>query len=296
MSRQANPALVGAFVLGALALLVAVVLIFTGGLLRDTTRFVMYFEGSVKGLRIGAPVDFRGVKIGEVVDIRIEAHSDGDKYTIPVLAEFDRRGITKANGRDGDVPLDLSELVGRGLRAQLSLQSLLTGQLFVQLDFYPDDEAEFHGDGRINEIPTIPTPLERLEKSLADFDIKGLIDNISSTMNAIEALTNSPELKRAISNLDDSMVSINKLARNMDAKMVPVLDNLNQTLVEARDTLDRVKTAAESAGGTLGGDSELVYGIQNTLNDISRAAGSVNELADMLQRNPESLLRGKDVR
>jgi paraquat-inducible protein B len=295
VSRRANPTLIGAFVVGALALFVAAVLIISGGLFGDSSRFVMYFEGSVKGLRVGAPVDFRGVKIGEVTDIRIEADYAKNKYTIPVVAKLDRRGITEVTESERGVPLDLSELVDRGLRAQLSLQNLLTGQLYVQVDFESEAEAVFHGDGEMVEIPTIPTPLEKLQKSLSDFDIDGLIDDISSTMNAIETLTNSPALKRAIANLDESMASINTLARNMDENMVPVLNNLNKTLVEARQTLDEVRAAAESAEGTLGADSELVYGVQNTLDEISRAARSVNELADMLERNPESLLQGKDV-
>lgn len=295
MSRRANPTLIGAFVVGALALFVAAVLVLSGGLFANSSQFVMYFEGSVKGLRVGAPVDFRGVKIGEVTDIRIEADYAKNKYTIPVVAKLDRRGITEVTESERGVPLDLSELVDRGLRAQLSLQNLLTGQLYVQVDFESEEEAVFHGDGEMVEIPTIPTPLEKLEKSLADFDIEGLIKDISSTMNAIETLTNSPALKRAIANLDESMASINTLARNMDENMVPVLNNLNKTLVEARQTLDEVRAAAESTEGTLGADSELVYGVQNTLDEVSRAARSVNELADMLERNPESLLQGKDV-
>jgi paraquat-inducible protein B len=181
------------------------------------------------------------------------------------------------------------------LRAQLNIQSLLTGQLFVQLDMYPEDKVSLSGDGSMPEIPTIPTPLERLEKSLSNFDVEAALDNITSSMRGIQELINSPELLSAIANLDKALISFNKLAGNIDSKITPLVANINHTLTEAQNTLQQLGTAAGQADHVLNEDSELMYRIQSTLNDLSRAAKSVQTLADTLERNPESILKGKQV-
>jgi paraquat-inducible protein B len=295
MSKQANPVLIGAFVIVALILLIAAILLLGGGAFKTKPEYVMYFQGSVKGLRIGAPVDFRGVTIGKVTDIRVEADYKNNEYTIPVIAEFDRSGISgKSSDRPGS-EINLDELIEQGLRAQLNIQSLLTGQLFVQLDMYPEDKVSLRGDGSLPEIPTIPTPLEKLEKSLSNFDLEAALDNITSSMRGIQALTNSPELLSAIANLDKALISFNKLAGNIDSKITPLMASINHTLTEAQNTLRQLGTAAGQADHVLNEDSELMYRIQGTLNDLSRAAKSVQTLADTLERNPESILKGKQV-
>lgn len=295
MSKQANPVLIGAFVIVALILLIAAVLLLGGGAFKTKPEYIMYFQGSVKGLRIGAPVDFRGVTIGKVTDIRVEADYKNSEYTIPVIAEFDRSGIS---GKSSDHPgseINLDELIEQGLRAQLNIQSLLTGQLFVQLDMYPEEKVVLRGDGSLPEIPTIPTPLEKLEKSLSNFDLESALNNITSSMRGIQELINSPELLSAITNLDKALISFSKLAGNIDSKITPLVANINHTLTEAQNTLQQLGTAAGQADHVLNEDSELIYRIQSTLNDLSRAAKSVQTLADTLERNPESILKGKQV-
>jgi paraquat-inducible protein B len=293
VSKQANPTVIGAFIFGALLLMILIVIILSGDLFRKKERFVMYFEGSVKGLNVGATVDFKGVKIGEVVDISVVADSKKNRYTIPVLAEFDAHSIRQISNNAELYDPELDELIDIGLRAQLSLQSLLTGQLFVQLDFDPDEKPVFRGDGSVPEIPTIPTPLEKIEKSLEDFDLKQVLNDISSTMQGIQALINSPELISAISNLDKALSSFNSLSQNINRNATPVLSNLNSTLIAAQKTLRELTIAADHAGGALAEDSELIDTLQDTLDNIARAAQSVQNLADMLERNPESLLKGK---
>ena len=152
MSKQASPTLIGTFVAGAIGLIVAGILIISGGklLTTDKTSYMLYFQGSVKGLNIGSPVSFRGVNIGTVTDIQLVVGEDAAHIQIPVIIEIDNtKFISSATGKpriDDDDSID--DLIEAGMRAQLQLQSLLTGQLFVQIDFYPNTPAQLAGTGR----------------------------------------------------------------------------------------------------------------------------------------------------
>ncbi len=179
MSKQANPTLIGIFVAGAIGLIVAGILIISGGklLLTDKTNYVLYFKGSVKGLNIGSPVSFRGVNIGTVTDIQLVVGEQESDIRIPVIVEIDNtKFLSSQTGKSmmGDDD-SIAELVTAGLRAQLQLQSLLTGQLFIQIDFFPNTEANLVEDNRYRrsykEIPTIPTPIEIIGKLLENLPV-----------------------------------------------------------------------------------------------------------------------------
>lgn len=137
MSKEANKTLIGAFVVGAVFLLVAAVLIFgSGKFFRKTYKAVMFFEGSIKGLNVGSPVMFRGVKVGTVTDINLILYAKDLSMRTTVIAEFDPERWTLVGGERGDVKR-LQLVIDRGLRAQLQMQSFVTGQLMIALDFFP---------------------------------------------------------------------------------------------------------------------------------------------------------------
>ena len=174
MSKQANKTVIGAFVLGAIALVVAGVLIFGAGrFLKHLNEYVLYFEGSVKGLSVGAPVMFRGVKIGQVTNIALELNVKDLSALVPVMIELDPEKITSVGGdmkaaraKGGQYPF-LKSLIEKGLKAQLQLQSMVTGQLLVSLELYPDKPIRFAGtEGKHPEIPTIPTDIQAFTKKL----------------------------------------------------------------------------------------------------------------------------------
>ena len=153
MSRRANPRAIGVFVLGALALLVAALAIFGGGrVFGPKETFVMFFEDDVGGLQVGAPVTFRGVRVGTVTDVRIRYDTDHQSVSIPVYVQLDRRQVVVAGERGWE---QTSEMIKRGLRAQLKMQSFVTGQVAVDLDFQPRTPARLVGI--INNYPEIPT-------------------------------------------------------------------------------------------------------------------------------------------
>src|SRR5262245_30436492 len=139
MGRKANPIIIGAFVVGAIALAVFGIVVFgSGRLFKETTPFVMYFTGSVDGLSVGSPVKFKGVEIGGVTSIQLDL---GEEARIPVWIEIDNKKIV---ARGAEWPSDRAALraaIERGLRAQLNSQSIVTGLLFVQLDYHPETPA-----------------------------------------------------------------------------------------------------------------------------------------------------------
>ena len=182
MSNRANPAIIGGFVLGAIALLVVAVLVFGGGELFSSKRYLMtYFDGSVKGLRVGSNVLFRGVRIGYVTNIEAVTDPNVDRFGIPVTFQIlpDSFKVMLPEGqlvsfaRAGHSQL-IDELIKRGLRTKLETESFVTGQLLIQLDFYPTLPAVFRGvKPRYPEIPSVPSDIQQVLERLERFARQG---------------------------------------------------------------------------------------------------------------------------
>ena len=176
MSKPANKTMIGTFVVVAVVLAVAAVVLFgSGKFFQQTERWIVFFEGSVKGLNVGSPVVFRGVQIGQVTDIIVGFDTAKIEVIIPVIFEIDPEKF-----KDIGLRVERSDeemvraLIERGLRAQLQMQSMVTGQLVINIDFLPNTEARLKGLDRfadkitlegLNEIPSVPTPMQRLEKT-----------------------------------------------------------------------------------------------------------------------------------
>jgi paraquat-inducible protein B len=308
MGKKANPALIGAFVVGAIALAVlGVVVLGSGQLFKDVSKFVMYFSGSVDGLATGAPVKFKGVQIGEVSEIRINlGEFRPSDVRIPVIVEVDNARLIAENVVENPANPDrLKWLIDQGLRAQLQPQSLLTGLLFVQLDIHPDTRPEFFApEGfKYPEIPTIPTVLEQAQSamvkvlaSLEKADIDGLIAALKRTVDGIDQLVNGDPLKGAVAKLPDtidglnaSLDNIKKLAANIDGKMGPLSQSVNQTADAASRALNQLDTTLQGVQWVVQPDARLSV----MLHEIAEAARSIRLLADYLERNPGALLRGR---
>lgn len=307
MSRKANPVLIGAFVLGAAALfLIGIVVVGGSALLQPTTRFVMFFQGDVNGLRVGAPVTFRGVPVGKVTDIRASFRrvgEDGIETRIAVYAELDRRAI---EAQEDLHVADPSEeiyrlLIESGLRAQLQWQSVVTGQLFVELDFHPDEPAIFvGGDPDVRELPTIPPPLEMVARTLrtllervGELPLEEIIENLNRTLEGTGRLVNSEATQGAIENLNAAMVDLSAVVARLGERIDDVADSAEVTLARANETLTAATRALESAQGAVGQESELRYQLEQFADEATAAARALRVLAETLERNPEALLSGK---
>ena len=336
MSKPANKTMIGAFVLGAVVLAVVAIVIFgSGRFFKDTSRWFCYFEGSVKGLNVGSPVVFRGVQVGEVTDIIVNFDSTKMQAYIPVFFE-----TYPDKFREIGPEVVVSEsafhhaLVSKGLRAQLQMQSLVTGQLVINVDFLPDTPAKLQGVQLAGpgkkleswwEIPTIPTPLQRLESALAEISFKEIAEDVRRAMDGIAKLATSPDLHASIGELRQTMTDVQKLVRNIDSKIEPLATGIDQTLVEAKAGIgdarklitnidkqttplisriqkatDSVKIALEQADTTLKSienlaeeGSKLRYEVSTALREVGAASRSVRVLADFIEQHPDAILRGR---
>jgi paraquat-inducible protein B len=312
MSRQPNKTLIGAFVVGAVALAVAALFIFSSGkLFKQTRTFVLYFDGSLKGLDVGAPVNFKGIKIGSVTDIKVQLESeDFSDIRIPVHIEIDpdmikeSSALMKAQGyqkwkerrkemqKAGQI---IKLMIDQGLRAQLISQSMVTGKLMIQLDFYPDKPARFVAtDSEYVEIPTIPSRLDEIAKAIEEIPFKELIAKATLTIEGIERLVNAPELKDTIVTLRETIQDLRTLVKNLDGGVGTLTANVESTLKKTSEALVQATNTLTAVQGELKDTTPVIrYELGNSLKELADAARSLNALTEYLQRHPESLIRGK---
>jgi paraquat-inducible protein B len=317
MSNRANPRVIGSFVIGALAIGVAAIAIFgSGQLFKTTYPFVCFFKGNVNGLKVGAPVKFKGVEIGQVTKISLALSHVGPaastQFRIPVLFEIDAdKLIARGGANDFEKRDSINKMIDDGLRAQLGTESLLTGQLYLALDLFPN--APLHlilpRDSRYVEIPTIPTPLEQVQSivtrvlnKLDQIDLPKVLDAAVDTLKQIRAIASSPGLQRAIGNLDatehnlnQTLTTVREVAHNAGGRLDTLAESIEAASHKADAALAEATIALKSANTILQPGSPLSYQLSKTLENISNAADAMRELADYLDRNPGALVRGREI-
>jgi paraquat-inducible protein B len=315
-NRRVSPTLIGAFVLGAVVLAVmAVVLIGSGRYFHRTAPFVLYFPGSVNGLRVGAPVKFRGVEIGSVEDIRLQLQPDQNVYRIPVIIGIDPEKITSLGGSETilNSSAEYQSAIDGGLRGQLQTESFLTGVLFVALDYFPRSPATIVQQPRTRkfryrEIPTEASSTEKTRMAvsevltkLAASDLVGLVDSARQTVSELHQLLGSPDLKLTIRSLSDvagrmgdAAGSVSHLAAGLDSNISGLRQDLRQTTGKAGAMMDQAGKLLQHTDATIN-DSPLMYQLTRTLEEVSGAARSVRQLTGYLERNPSSVIFGRPV-
>jgi len=287
MSKRASPTLIGGFVVGAAILAVAGVAYFGGGkFLAKTHTYVAFFEGSLKGLNIGAPVTFRGVRIGTVSNVVVRFDSDDQSIRIPVYFDLEEGRVHLVRKSVRDPKRNVQTMIDQGLRAQLVSQSFVTGQIAVQLDFHPNEPIKLVGaDPDYPEFPTIPSTMEKMGKAFEDFDLNGLLSNIESAVEGINELAQSPQLRDAIASLDQTIKDFGKLARDIDAKLDPITSDIDQTAAAARRTLDQVtETVASLEASVTPAIEDVRKLIANVDGKINPVVSSFVEVMDTAQR------------
>ena len=302
MSKQANKSLIGAFVVGAMVLVVVGILTFgSGQFMKELRKYVLYFDGSIKGLSVGAPVIFRGVKVGEVTDIKVRFEGEDFAVRTPVFVEINPDRFSDVREEKMAVYLKqrrlqkvVDLLIDRGLRAQLQMQSLVTGQLLVALDFYPDKPINLvGGETEYQEMPTIPSTIEALTKTIEKLPLEELVNRVMDIVKGIDRVINSPELQGSISSLNQTLQSVQELVQNIDEQIVPLSSDAKEVIEAATATLVQAEGILSHMKKNTAETSTLRYEVDNTLRELSAAARSLHDLTDYLQRHPESLLRGK---
>jgi len=361
MGSKINPTTIGAFVVGAIVLLIAGGLLFGGGkFFQEKLPYVMFFDSTVEGLNVGAPVVFRGVQVGQVAEISAIADPQTFDVRIKVTIEL-VRGVVKV-GEEGQLFKDqrqgVERLIQKGVRATLRMQSFVTGLLYVALDFFPDTPIRLLGlDPTVPEVPTIPSDMDQLKSSfqqamaeLRKLPLDAVLAEVLTVLKRANTLLETPELKQALvalyavmtdarqllANADTQVGSLGpklagtaeiasktlldaqKLLRDVDGQVAPLAGGAKETLTSAKEALTAARSAlgqAQKSLGTLteaatpvlkqadrtlagttaltGPDSAVLRDLAQTLKAFEEAARALRTLANMLERNPETLIRGK---
>jgi paraquat-inducible protein B len=332
MSRKANPTLIGTFVLGAIALAVVATLLLAGGnWFGERRQHVLYFEGAAQGLQVGAPVVFLGVKVGTVKQIQLGLDEQSRRFLVPVMIEVQPQVVRTRGGENVDLRdrTTVRQLVERGLRGRLRLQSLLTGQLYVDLDFHPDKPATFAAlDPDLSEIPTIRTAVQELATKLEGFPMDKFLADVAAISGAVNKLMSAQATQELPQRLDVTLRHLQSLAVRFDAQGGPILNDvrgnlaeMNKALLAAQAALAKLDTAADRVADLARSDSRMVASMTQAseelakaasavrrlteqespttqhlnaaLKEIARAADALRLLAETLEQQPDAIWRGK---
>lgn len=311
MRTQPNARLVGAFVLGAVVLaMTAIVVLGSGRLFRKSVPFILVFRGNVNGLRVGAPVKIKGVTIGSVTDIELRLNLvDNSQYgsdgiRIPVLIAIDEDRV-----HGFAISHDVQRAVKEGLRAQLAMESFVTGILYIDLYMHPGapENYEMPPGSKPQEIPTLKTTFEQAQSAAAKIisqldkiQLDRLVNTANQTIAAFGDLARSPEIRSAVVSLNQTATSlgntaqsIRELTLHVDRQVAPMAANIEKAardidvaVQQAQLALDRIQTGLQP-------DAPLIYRANQALENLSAAARSLRELTDYLQRNPRAIVRGR---
>ena len=319
MSKKANPAVVGLFLLVGLGLGVAGVLLFSSGsLFHPQQKYIMYFNASLKGLDPGAPVKFRGVTIGRVLEVLVRHNQASDDFAMPVIISIDTKvAQTKSDEHLQFDKARLDVLIPRGFRARLDAESLVTGVLYVGLELLPNPPAPvFHQlKPEYDEIPTVPSQVQQLLAKLERLDVEGISDKLNSLLSRLDSslsqlnmaqinagLTNllgaanrlvgTPDLTNSIVALRGTLDNAQELLKRINGHIDPLADSVTNTLYDAQKTLVDVRSGVRNLADLLGPDSALRPELIRALEELGNASRSVAELAEFLKRNPNTLLTG----
>jgi paraquat-inducible protein B len=339
MSKPVNPYTIGAFLVGSLVLLITAILIFGGGqFLKKKTEYVIFFDGALNGLNVGAPVKLQGVQIGTVKEISLELDQKFVRISKPVVVEIDPGVLLDSSGQPFQAVTSLKErqqnakrLIDAGLKAQLQTQSLLTGLLYVEVNFFRNEPLKLTGLNYkgLPELPSIPTTVDQL-KSTADemltkfrqLPIEDIVKDLAATLKEIRNIATSDDLKKNRAALTKTLNETEILIANLNRNMVPLLNNMNGTVTDTRimvkdftrdfrpvlisteKALNNATTALETATGVLQESKHTLNSVDaltapdaplwQSLEALRDAAQSTKDLTDYLERHPDSIIYGKE--
>lgn len=325
MSKPVNPALIGGFLVGGLALLVLALLVFgSGQIFKPKIHWVVYFDSSLNGLNVGAPVKVQGVQVGVVKSINLQLDRDRKRLMKPVVLEIEPSRLANPDGVPIDLAkinldrrkIELNQLIEAGLRARLEVQSLLTGLLFVDIDFYPDQPPRLTGlafEGAA-EVPSIPPTVdevlgsvENIIKKLGQLPLESMAQDLAGSLAELHRLVGSEDARKSQLALAKSLESTQRILAEVEKRLPGLMNNLSVAgedvasaahtmkshakpmMVAAENTLKSTQAAAENVADVTSDDAAL----ESTLVALERAARSIRNLTDYLERHPDSLLFGK---
>ncbi|HEY9348268.1 MAG TPA: MlaD family protein, partial [Inquilinus sp.] len=264
--------------------------------------YLVYFDGSVDGLAPDAPVEWHGIKVGRVIDLRLEYDAATDKLRIPVVIEIEPQRVALVGEKQGFGTGEfMPELVRRGLRAQLKTASLLTGELMVSLDFFPDAPPETMGTGeRYPVIPSVPDEFAAAMQSVSGIlekvsalPLDKVVQQVDATLKSFETLAASPDITASLRSLAEALTATRDLVSQANTDLGPIMDKLPPLLTTAQQATQRLSGTLASVNSGYGNDSTFRRDLVRLMSQVDDTLRSVRVLTDYLEQHPESLIRGK---
>jgi phospholipid/cholesterol/gamma-HCH transport system substrate-binding protein len=323
VSKKINTTSIGLFIVTGVALGVIGLLLFSSfKLFSPTRKLILYFDSSLNGLNVGAPVKYRGVTIGSVKQVMIRFNQAPNDFSMPVLIELEKK-LLKERMHDDSMEVfteqSLAKNIKLGLRATLDTESLVTGILYINLSFSANAEpAVFHQLKPIYpEVPTQPTQVQEILKNLSSLDIKSIEKNLNALLAKLDTTVDSlhmADINRGVTNL---LVSVDRLVNSPDitndlaavrttldqyrlvgekltGRIDPLADSITNTLAEATRTLGQIRGAGENLRTLLAPDSPLRNNLDQALQQLAGAAQSISALAEFLKQHPNALIAGRE--
>ncbi len=302
MSKQASPALMGAFVLLGIALLVFGLIFFgSGAMFTETIKYVAYFEGSVNGLQAGSPVRFRGAPVGAVTDIHLELYDKGERILLPVTFEIVKNRVFRVDKeRGGEDESDegvrqmIQAMIESGLRASLAIESIVSGQLYVELDFHPNTEANYvRGPSPYPEFPTVPSPFQKLSETIRRIPIEQIAKSMQESLEGLARFINSEELAETVASFNDATQRASETLSAINSKLGPLSEDMRRAIKDTEVTLKAAQASLKSVEKLASEGSPVRYQLISTLQEVQAAAEALRGFADYAERHPEAFLFGK---
>jgi len=323
VSIRANPRSIGLFLIGAILLAIAGTAVLAGNTwFRNKTTFVSYFRESVNGLEEGAPVKFQGVPVGTVTKMLIQIDGRDKTFQVPVQYEINIKRLQTERGTYVDLgqgPV-LRQQITDGLRAQLQMESIVTGQLYVELTYRKDAKPP-KMEPRATLYPEIPTTpslmaalgtdagsivgdvvkvLFKINQMLETIDMKSINAAVVGSAQSVQRLVDAPELRATLkelpamtAQLNRTMARVDTLAATAGAAIDPMAADLQAATKEMRATLQALHKTIDDTHGLLSTDSGLGFGLESALINLKESTNALRQLLNALEQNPDMLLRGK---
>ncbi|MDQ6964732.1 MAG: MlaD family protein, partial [Mariprofundales bacterium] len=266
-------------------------------------KFVAFFDGSVRGLSAGAPVEFKGIKVGQVTDLRLQFNMRDASFRIPVMIENEPERVIPIGGSKKVSPYEtFKKLVEKGMRAQLETGSLLTGKLFVALNMHPETPVRLVGAFKgIPEMPTIPGGFAQLTASakkimakLERVESDKIGKELLSILQGVNGVVNRPAVQQSLTDLRASLSSFRSILAKLDDHAEPIATNLDAVLASGHATLDQAHKTLGLINSMAQPDSPLQFKVIRLSDDLSEAARAIRGFLDLLERHPNSIIFGKE--
>ncbi len=331
MSKPVNPFTLGAFLVGSLVLLIGAVLVFGGGrIFKQKTEFVIFFDSTLNGLNIGAPVTLQGVQIGMVKEIALIFDTTAKRILKPVVVDINLELMRDAAGRPIQSGMTLyqrqknaQKLIEMGLKARLETQSLLTGLLYVEFNFYRNEPVELIGlnYNDLPELPSIPTTVDQIRNTadeimtrVRQLPLEEIVKDLADTLREVRDLMRSDDLKKSLAALSRTLQETERLTATLNDTTKPLLINANGAVTETRTTVQALRKemlvtlantnkSLTTATQVLTESKHAVNALESlespdsmfgqALTEIRDASRSLKDLAESLERQPDSILFGR---